>query len=131
MEEPWLDDVDPEVLRRRRERFVLLLSTILVLALAGVLARALYVPSEPPRDLLLLAAREAVRTAIDVRGTLHFNTPQEFQVTPVEGERYEVRGWATDITPEGLSRSYIFVVTLENDSSRQQFRVADLSVIEQ
>jgi len=129
--QPWLEEVDPQVLRRRRERIVLILGAVVLFGLFGLLARYLYREPSASTDELLQVAHNAVRARINPNGQLHFSTAAESQVMSVGGERYEVRGWVQDVMESGKGAAYLFTVTLDRDVNRNGYTLVDVSVIEQ
>jgi hypothetical protein len=127
-EEQWLDDVDPEVLRRRRGRIALILGGLLLFSAAGVLAYWLR-PDQSDAAKVPLAAQYAISRQLNDHGALHFNPPAEAQVVAVSKSEFLVRGWVTDLASDGRKRSYWYSVIVVEGASDYTFR--DISVVEQ
>jgi hypothetical protein len=127
-EEQWPEDVDPDMLRRRRERVALILGGLLLFSLAGLLAYWLR-PAQTSADEVPLVAEHAVAQQLHARGALHFSPPAEVQVVPVSAGQYLVRGWVMDVAAGGQSWRYLYTVTVIVGSS--EYTVRDVSVMEQ
>jgi hypothetical protein len=128
--EEWLEAVDPEVLRRRRERIALILGGVLLFLLAGLLSYSLR-PTKPPKDDVLLAAQYGVRRELEVHGSLHFNSSTDAQVQALSEQEFLVRGWVQDVAPDGRVWLYLYHATVDIDSNRGEYHVHDISVLPQ
>lgn len=128
VEEKWLDGLDPEVLRRRRERVALIAGALLLFAIAGVLAYLLN-RSHTSTDDILLAAQYGVRRSMDFQGQLMFNTPQEAQIVPLGDQKYEVRGWVVEIGGNGTARSYFYSLVVDRDPDRRTDSIWDVALV--
>jgi hypothetical protein len=124
----WLEAVDPEILRRRRERIVLLLGAVVVLFLAVTLAYYNR-PRPAPPDEMLHAVQYAIRHTILVRGTLFFNSAVDAQVVHLDDNRFEVRGWVQDVNADGFSWTYLYDAKVEPRQS--DYNVYDVTVVPQ
>jgi hypothetical protein len=127
-DEKWLDAVDPEVLRRRRERIALIVGGIVVLALAAVLAWSLR-PPKMPDNWVLMAAEGAVRREIISRGSLFFSPPGDTQVTSTGQNQFLVRGWVMQVADDGRSWAFLYYGTVDLDANRGVATVHDLSIL--
>ena len=119
------------MLLRRRERLALTIGGVLLLAIVGTAAWWFERPAASPTAELARTAEYAVANHLHVRGTLHFNTAEEAQITQKSNTVYEVRGWVSDVGPDGITQSYFYFVTLERDPGHNQDRVVQISVVEQ
>jgi len=129
VQEQWLEAIDPEVLLRRRERMALAIGGVVLLLLVLGAAYLFNRPGPPPGNDVLGAAEYAVANSIKPRGTLHFNSLEEAQITQKAPNLYEVRGWVMDLAPTGESQIYIYVATVQRDENRKSDRVRDISVV--
>lgn len=131
VEERWQRDLNPEVLLRRRERMALTIGGIVVLVLVAAAAYLFNRPGPPPEGEILRAAQYAVANAVNARGRLHFNAPEETQISKIGDNVFEVRGWVLDVSESGIGRGYLFVVTVVHDSNKKLDYVRNVSVAEQ
>ncbi len=115
VEEP-VPELDPEVLRRRRERSVLVAGSALLFAVVAILGYQLLRPL-PVTDHVLLAAQEAVRHHMEPRGSLHFSPKQVTTITDLGDGGYRVQGWVEDITDAGQAEPYFYSVDIWIDAS--------------
>jgi hypothetical protein len=136
-EERWLEVVDPEVLRRRRERLALLAGALLVFATAIVIAVTLNKADTGSASDVYLAAQGAVASQLAPKGRLDFSSQRETRIECVSGDsasgpqQYLVRGWVHDIAAGGQVAAYLFTAYVDRDPATHTDTVHGISVLPQ
>jgi hypothetical protein len=134
--ERWLEAVDPEVLRRRRERLGLIVGGLVVFAIVIAVAFELNKTDSGAVSNVYLAAQGAVSSQMTPKGKLRFSTLNETQVTQIAGDssgpqRFLVRGWVQDVTESGQVETSMFTLVVDRDPVSRTDRVHDMSLVPQ
>ncbi len=111
VEEP-LPELDPEILRRRRERTALIAGGVVLIAVVAILGYRLLRPL-PATDYVLLAAEEMVRSQVHPHGVLHFSPKELTTVTDLGDDGYRVQGWVEDVTDSGPAQRCFYSVNVQ------------------
>lgn len=109
-----LDDpgLNPDILRRRRERVLTVMALLLILGVSVFTSyRLLRAPGTSPKDLVAVA-QQAVKDGLPAGMALSFSSLRETLVEPVDGGSYEVSAEVLALTPAGASQHYVFTCTL-------------------
>jgi hypothetical protein len=130
-----LETVDPEVLRRRRERLGLIAGGLVVFAIAGAIAFELNKPDSSAASNVYVAAQGAISSQITPKGKLRFIPMNETQITRTGdsggAQRFMVRGWVQDVTDGGQVQTYMFTVLVDRDPVSRTDAVHDISLLPQ
>jgi hypothetical protein len=133
----WLETVDPEVLRRRRERVALIAGAVVVFAIAIAIAIALNRSDSGALSSVYMAAQEAISSQLAREGKLRFSSMDETQIVQAEGDpgsdrqRYMVRGWVQDVAHGGEVKSYLFTAWVDRDPAARTDTVHSISLMPQ